>query len=160
MCMRRVLLVLAAVACARAQVTVISSPPSVSVVVVNSPPSPPVMTRQPEPSLTSYLIAFKGGSVRLAEQYWVDGSTLYYVTPDRERRTAPVESVDRALSEQLNNERNVTFRLPPEERKTEARVEVIHRASNVASRRKSCTCTRSEVVARARAKSSRTAPLQ
>ena len=145
--MRRVLFMLAAAACARAQVTVVSSSPSVSVVVVNSSPSPPATFRQPEPSFTNYFIAFKGGSVRLADQYWVDGSTLYYVTPDRERRTAPLETVDRALSEQLNNEQGVTFRLPPEVQKAEVRVQPIHRASNVASqrnvasRRKSCTCT-------------------
>jgi hypothetical protein len=146
MTMRRVLFMLAAAACARAQVTIVSSPPSVSVVVVNSSPSPPVTLRQPEHLFTSYFIAFKGGTVRLAEQYWGEGGTLYYVTPDRERRTAPVETIDRALSEQLNNEQGMTFRLPPEERKAEVRAETVrrapvHRASNVASRRKSCTCT-------------------
>jgi hypothetical protein len=147
-----VVLAFGAAACARAQVyqanwgyasptvTVVSATPSVSVVVVNPTPSAPVAALLPEPSPANYLIAFKGGSVRLAEQYWVDGTTLYYITPDRERRTAPLESVDRALSKQLNSEQNVAFRLPSEERKGEAAREVIHHVSAGANRRKTCTC--------------------
>ena len=150
--MGRVLLIFALVACARAQiyqgnwgysspgVTVVSGPPSVSVVIVNTSPNEPVAALPPERLPASYFIAFKGGTVRLAEQYWVDGATLYYITPDRERRTAPLEAVDRALSQQLNGERNVAFRLPPEERKTVARSQAVHHVSIVARRRKACVC--------------------
>ena len=139
--MGRVLLIFALVACAQAQgVTVVSGPPSVSVVIVNTSPNEPVAAPPREPLPASYFIAFKGGNIRLAEQYWVDGATLYYITPDRERKTAPLESVDRALSEQLNSEQDVAFRLPPEERKTVASSQVVRHVAIVARRRKTCVC--------------------
>ena len=65
----------------------------------------------------TYLIAFKSGVVRLVDQYWVSGNTLYYLTGDHERRAAPLASVDRALSVRLNSERNVDFNLPEENQK-------------------------------------------
>jgi len=63
-----------------------------------------------EPPL--YLIAFNDGSIKAVVAYWVDGKTLHYVTMDHEQKQAPLASVDRALSERFNRERNVTFQLP------------------------------------------------
>ena len=137
-----VFLALAAVACARAQVNVIYGPPMTTVVIGRSP-SAEETARQVEspPSIQkSYFIAFKGGSVRLAEQYWVDGSTLYYVTPEHERKTAPVASVDPVLSVRLNMDQNMLFTLPAAEEKAEVRPRPIHRATGSASRQKSCAC--------------------
>jgi hypothetical protein len=45
--------------------------------------------------------------------YWVQGGTLHYVTLDHEQKLAPVSTVDRELSGQLNRERRVAFSLPP-----------------------------------------------
>jgi outer membrane protein OmpA-like peptidoglycan-associated protein len=60
----------------------------------------------------TYLIAFQDGAIRLADAYWVRDRTFHYVTVDHRERTAPLASVDRRLSEQLNSDRNVVFYLP------------------------------------------------
>jgi len=60
-----------------------------------------------------YLIAFKNQeNIRAAEAYWVEGSTLHYVTLQHEQRQAPLDSVDRAFTYRLNRERHVDLRLP------------------------------------------------
>ncbi len=64
-----------------------------------------------------YLIAFKGqDNIRAAEAYWVTGSTLHFVTLQHEQRQAPLDSLDRALTFQLNRERHVDLRLPGTDR--------------------------------------------
>jgi hypothetical protein len=85
-----------------------------------------------------YLIAFKNEVISAADQYWVTGNTLYYLTPDHRQKTAPLGAVDRRLSERLNSEQNVAFYLPAEKRKTEARLTFVrHTASPI----KRCHCT-------------------
>jgi hypothetical protein len=59
-----------------------------------------------------YLVAFQDHSIRAAEAYWVDGRTLYYVTPQHEQKQALLGTVDREFSLQLNRERRVPFQLP------------------------------------------------
>ena len=59
-----------------------------------------------------YLIAFQDQSIRAAEAYWVDGNTLHYVTLQHEPKQAPLDTVDRGFSLQLNRERRVPFQLP------------------------------------------------
>ena len=59
-----------------------------------------------------YLLAFTDHSIRAAAAYWVDGKTLHYVTLEHEPKQAPLDTVDRALSLQLNRERRVPFSLP------------------------------------------------
>lgn len=59
-----------------------------------------------------YLIAFKDHVIRAASAYWVDGETLHYITLRREKRQAPLATVDRDFSSQLNRERRVPFQLP------------------------------------------------
>lgn len=59
-----------------------------------------------------YLVAMKGGVIRAAASYWVNGETLHYVTMEHQELQAPLGNVDRALSEQLNRERHVQFSLP------------------------------------------------
>jgi len=74
-------------------------------------PQPPATEeRKDESSL--YLIAFKDHTIRAVLAYWADGATLHYVTMDHEQKQTTVASVDRDLSERLNRERNVAFRLP------------------------------------------------
>jgi hypothetical protein len=59
-----------------------------------------------------YLIATKDQVIRAAAAYWVDGRTLHYLTLQHEEKQAPLDSVDRGLTMQLNRERNVAFQLP------------------------------------------------
>jgi hypothetical protein len=59
-----------------------------------------------------YLIAFDDHTIRTAISYRVDGNTLNYSTPEREEKQVPLNTVDRALSGQLNRERQVPFELP------------------------------------------------
>ena len=125
-------------------VTVVYPPPaqtpSVVVITHESPaPRPAEFQEEYAPARQiTYLIAFKDSVVRVADQYWVSGKTIYYVTTDHQRMTAPVSSVDRTLSKRLNSEQNVAFYLPPEQRKTVAQAHLArHTASMV---RKRCYC--------------------
>jgi hypothetical protein len=59
-----------------------------------------------------FLVAFHDGMIRAVLAYWAEGATLHYVTMDHEQKQTPLATVDRDLSERLNRERNVTFRLP------------------------------------------------
>src|SRR5215471_16446984 len=125
-------------------VTVVYPPPPVqapaSVVIVREGPAPrPAEFREvyEPPRRITYLIAFKDGVVRVADQYWVSGKTIYFLTTDHQRMTAPANSVDRALSKRLNGEQNVAFSLPPEQGRTLVRVPVHRTASLV---RKRCYC--------------------
>ncbi len=133
-------LLLCGLAYAGSNVTVIFPPqaPATNVIMVPAAApeeAPPPIRVRP----TTYLIAFKGGTVRMALNYWVSGSTLVYFTTDRERRTAPLETVDRGLSERLNIERDVVFRLPPVERVTTARARPVRHTGNAS--RKCCCVT-------------------
>ncbi len=125
---------------ARGQVTVVYPPqaPASNVILVldSPPPRPPEF--HPPPRQISYLIAFKDSAVRVADQYWVSGQTLYYVTPDRMKMSAPLNSVDRTLSRRLNDEQNVAFILPPQPRRTLAQARPVRHT--VASARKRCNC--------------------
>ena len=122
-------------------VTVVYPPPAQNppvVLVLDDPaPRPAVLREQYAPARpTTYLIAFKDSVVRVADQYWVSGKTLVFVTADHHRMTAPVSSVDLTLSQRLNNEQNVAFVLPLEPGKTTERARVM-RTSLV---RKRCHC--------------------
>jgi hypothetical protein len=59
-----------------------------------------------------YLIAFRDHSIRAAAAYWAEGGTLHYVTLEHEQKQAPLNTVDRDLSGQLNRERRIAFSLP------------------------------------------------
>jgi hypothetical protein len=79
-----------------------------------SPPPQP-QTSAPAPSKNGdqlYLVAFKDGVIRAVVAYWAQGATLHYVTMDHEQKQVALASVDRALSQRLNAERNVQFQLP------------------------------------------------
>jgi len=69
----------------------------------------PAMT---EPQPTLYLIAFKDHTIIQALGYWMEGSTLHYVTLDHDLNQVSLDLIDRELSQRLNNERHVEFRLP------------------------------------------------
>jgi hypothetical protein len=59
-----------------------------------------------------YLFAFQDHSIRAAASYWVEGKALHYVTLQREEKQAPLDTLDRSLTEQLNAERRVMLKLP------------------------------------------------
>jgi hypothetical protein len=61
---------------------------------------------------TIYLIAFKDHSVVQALGYWMEGSTLHYVSVEHSLNQASIDLIDRDLSQRLNNERGLDFRLP------------------------------------------------
>ena len=117
---------------AGAQVTVVypPMPAPTSTVVLIGPERPAPRTAEFREEFspvrrTTYLIAFKDSVIRVADQYWVDGKTIYFLTTDHQRMTAPVDRVDRTLSKRLNNERNVAFHLPPEQGKTVLRAHLV-----------------------------------
>jgi hypothetical protein len=62
---------------------------------------------------TLYLIAFKDHNIVQALGYWMEGATLHYVTVDHALNQASLDLIDRDLSQRLNSERSVEFKLPP-----------------------------------------------
>jgi hypothetical protein len=74
------------------------------------PPAPVSNQRKYDTPL--YLLAFHDGEIRAVLAYWVDGASLHYVTMEHAQKQTALASVDRALSERLNGERNVSFQLP------------------------------------------------
>ena len=107
--------------------------PSPSVTVVQAPPAQSVYVERPNsvtreydqygqqtnrPAATAnagptlYLIAFRDQSIRAAAAYWTEGAMLHWVTLEHEHKQAPLNTVDRDLSGQLNRERRVAFSLP------------------------------------------------
>ena len=78
-------------------------------------PTPGQMTQSPQApadQATLYLIAFKDHSVVQALGYWMEGSNLHYVTVDHDLNQVSLDLIDRDLSQRLNSERNIEFRLP------------------------------------------------
>ena len=88
-----------------------SAPAVLREYVAPGPPAvPPPVQRNYGEAL--YLIAFNDGMIRAVVAYWAEETSLHYVTMDHVQKQAPLASIDRALSERLNNERNVQFQLP------------------------------------------------
>jgi hypothetical protein len=73
---------------------------------------PPASSPGPSSGSPIYLIATRDQAIRAAAAYWVDGRTLHFITLQHEEKQAPLDSVDRDLSLQLNRERHVAFQLP------------------------------------------------
>ena len=71
-------------------------------------PEAPVAEESP-----TFLIAFKDHTIYAAIAYWVEGDTLHYVTNQSTHNQVSLDLVDRELSDRLNRERQVDFRLPP-----------------------------------------------
>jgi len=79
-----------------------------------SQPGPALRTRvvnsdQP----TIYLIAFRDHSIVQALGYWMEGPTLHYVSVEHSLNQASMDLIDRDLSQRLNDERGVEFKIPP-----------------------------------------------
>ena len=59
-----------------------------------------------------YLIAFKDHTIYSAVAYWADGDTLHYFTTGNTHNQASVSLIDRELTERLNKEMGIDFKLP------------------------------------------------
>jgi hypothetical protein len=61
---------------------------------------------------TIYLIAFKDHSIVQALGYWMENGALHYVSAEHTLNQASLDLLDRDLSQRLNDERSVEFKLP------------------------------------------------
>jgi hypothetical protein len=61
---------------------------------------------------TIYLIAFKDHSIVQALGYWMEGATLHYVSVEQTLNQVSISLIDRDLSQRLNDERGLEFKLP------------------------------------------------
>jgi hypothetical protein len=75
--------------------------------------------RTAQPSIQSYyqapdfyLIAFDDHTIRAALTYRVEGGQILWTSREHEEKSAPLASVDRRFTEQINRDRHVEFRLP------------------------------------------------
>jgi hypothetical protein len=76
------------------------------------PPAPAAPRAQPaEDKPTITLLAFTDSSIVAVLGYWIEGESLQYITSSYAKKSAPLKSLDRDLSLQLNRERNVEFAL-------------------------------------------------
>jgi hypothetical protein len=88
--------------------------PSAPVVINNTVPSAPPgavgdsFYRTPD----FYLIAFTDHTIQAAISFHVEGNEILWTTREHEERRAPLSTVDRRFSEQINRDRRVEFRLP------------------------------------------------
>ncbi len=87
--------------------------------VYQAPPSHPYADAQAQAQRsantgqpTIYLIAFRDHSIVQALGYWMQGTTLHYVSVEQTLNQVSIDLVDRDLSQRLNDERGLDFRLP------------------------------------------------
>lgn len=78
------------------------------------PPKSPAASPAPPQASPLYLIALKDGVIRPAVSYRVEDTVLHYMDLGGAPQQVPLDRVDRALSAELNRQRRVPFRLPPE----------------------------------------------
>lgn len=77
---------------------------------IPSNPDPPKRSAASDQP-TIYLLALKDGTVYSAYAYWLEGDTVHYVTTKHAHNQASLDLVDASVSEQLNRERGVEFKL-------------------------------------------------
>jgi len=75
-----------------------------------APSRPRVVNGSDEPTL--YLIAFRDHSIVQALGYWMEGGTLHYVSVEHTLNQASIDLIDKTLTQRLNDERGVEFKLP------------------------------------------------
>jgi len=59
-----------------------------------------------------FVIALKNGTRLTAAAVWVQGNDLRYVDADDQNRRVSLADVDRAMTRELNQARNLNLRLP------------------------------------------------
>jgi hypothetical protein len=55
------------------------------------------------------IIALKGGSAFLAQEYWIEGGQMHCVSASREEKLLPLDKIDLSQTVRVNQERNVDF---------------------------------------------------
>jgi hypothetical protein len=65
-----------------------------------------------EDKATVYLLAFRDHTIVQALGFWMEGSNLHYVSVEHTLNQVSLDLIDRDLSQRLNDERGVEFRLP------------------------------------------------
>lgn len=85
-----------------------------------TPPTRPYRNDEPAPAKSSarhgddptiYLIAFKDERIVPALAYWIEGDKLNYINMGHTLNQATLDLIDRDLSQRLNDERNIEFKL-------------------------------------------------
>ncbi len=67
---------------------------------------------RPDVDTSIWLVALDGGLVRAVRKYWLEGEVFHYVLRDGTEGSMPLSEVYLSLTEQLNRERGLIFRLP------------------------------------------------
>lgn len=76
-------------------------------------PQRPAASNDQQPTI--YLLAFKDHNIVPALGYWIEGNTLHYVSVEHSMNQASLDLIDRDLSQRLNDERSVEFKLPKQQ---------------------------------------------
>jgi hypothetical protein len=66
----------------------------------------------PSSDAPRFLLAFKDRTIYSVIAYWTDGDTLHYFTPGNVHNQASMSLIDRELTERLNRELGIDFKLP------------------------------------------------
>jgi hypothetical protein len=66
-----------------------------------------------EASAAAFTIAIKDGTERLASAAWVQNGKLHYIDAQGRQQTLAPDEIDRAKTEQLNQEKHIRLQLPP-----------------------------------------------
>src|SRR2546426_9463297 len=59
-----------------------------------------------------WLIAFKDKTIRAVTDYWLEDSTLNYISRDGSKSSVDLSNVDMPFTKELNRQRGLEFRLP------------------------------------------------
>jgi len=65
----------------------------------------------PSESPRTAIIALKGGSAFLADEYWIAGGQMHCVSSSKEEKLFPLEKIDLNETVRVNQERSVQFTL-------------------------------------------------
>jgi hypothetical protein len=67
---------------------------------------------EPSTDAPRFLLAFKDRTIYSVIAYWTDGDTLHYFTSGNVHNQASISLIDRELTERLNRELGIDFKLP------------------------------------------------
>lgn len=90
----------------------ITTPPQRQTSTIYEAPRDTAPEQEPAPDSTHYLLAFKDHTIYSAVAYWADGDTLHYFTSGNVHNQASISLLDRDLTERLNRELGIEFKLP------------------------------------------------
>ncbi len=78
----------------------------------NPPPAGPGQQQSFYRTPDFYLIAFTDHTIQAAIAFHVEGDQIYWTTREHVDMHAPLSSVDRSFSAQINRDRRIEFKLP------------------------------------------------